>query len=268
MTRKLTLALALMGATGALALLSACGQGGLPQGNPTTHHSTTTKSTPTDSTTDDSDDSIDLGTIHSGQNLAVTDSGTVDIECDGGGAIAIDDVSGITVFASGDCASVSISTDNNSVLLDTAGAITVSGNDNSVSVQSGTPTVKDTGSDNTITSSDIGTSDSPSPSDSGTSSPSTTTSTPTTGDAILVSTDGASPTIQCTPATTVTISADDVLATLVGRCAQLNVTGNQVIAALDSIDVITVSGDDAAITYGAGNPKITKTGANDIVMQG
>jgi hypothetical protein len=287
MARTLVSTLALIGAAGAITVLAGCAIGGTPHGKPTSTHRTTTTSTRTSagssSDSADGDGNADAGTVHDGDSLFVTQSGDVDATCDGGGDLYINSVAGITLFVSGNCASVTIATDGNTVLLDSADALDVSGDGNTVTWTSGSPTVSDTGKGNSLSLDDGstnagGSSDGPDSSGPATTAPDsgapTSPSSPatpgpsSTDDGIYIDEDGAVATETCTDGRDVFVSASNALITVTGQCGTLTVNGSSDSITIDTVDLISVFGDNSGVTYSTGAPTIEDYGVNNTIVQG
>jgi hypothetical protein len=64
------------------------------------------------------------------------------------------------------------------------------------------------------------------------------------------------------------LKGDNNTYTITGRCRTLEVWGSANHVTVDSSDTIRVTGDDNAMIYHSGSPKITKSGNNNTVSQG
>ena len=78
---------------------------------------------------------------------------------------------------------------------------------------------------------------------------------------------GAKETIACNDGE-LTLNGDNNTYTITGHCRTLEVWGNANHVTVDSAYTISAFGDDNAMIYHSGSPKITKSGNNNIVSQG
>jgi Protein of unknown function (DUF3060) len=78
---------------------------------------------------------------------------------------------------------------------------------------------------------------------------------------------GAKETIACNDGM-LTLEGDNNRYTITGHCRDLEVWGNANSVTVDSANIISAFGDDNAMTYHSGSPKITKSGNNNTVSQG
>ncbi|OBI30666.1 DUF3060 domain-containing protein [Mycobacterium sp. E2238] len=77
---------------------------------------------------------------------------------------------------------------------------------------------------------------------------------------------GAKDTIDCNNGD-LKLDGDNNTYTVTGHCERLEIFGSGNHVAADSADTIDVFGDDNAVTYHSGSPKIEKTGNNNAVAQ-
>ncbi|OBG48937.1 MULTISPECIES: DUF3060 domain-containing protein [unclassified Mycobacterium] len=77
---------------------------------------------------------------------------------------------------------------------------------------------------------------------------------------------GAKTTIDCNNGN-LKLDGDNNTYTVTGHCQRLEVFGSGNHVALDSADTLDVFGDDNAVTYHSGSPRIEKTGNNNAVSQ-
>lgn len=77
---------------------------------------------------------------------------------------------------------------------------------------------------------------------------------------------GAKSTIDCNNGN-LKLDGDDNTYTVTGHCKRLEVFGSGNRVAADSADTISVLGDDNAVSYHSGDPRIEKTGNNNAVSQ-
>ncbi|OBI03789.1 DUF3060 domain-containing protein [Mycobacterium scrofulaceum] len=77
---------------------------------------------------------------------------------------------------------------------------------------------------------------------------------------------GAKSTIDCNNGN-LKLDGDNNTYTVTGHCERLEIFGSGNHVAADSADTIDVFGDDNAVTYHSGSPRIEKTGNNNAVAQ-
>ena len=78
---------------------------------------------------------------------------------------------------------------------------------------------------------------------------------------------GATDTIACNDGD-LKLDGDNNKYTITGHCRRLEVFGSGNHVTVDSADTISTFGDDNAMIYRSGSPKISTTGNNDIVSAG
>jgi Protein of unknown function (DUF3060) len=99
------------------------------------------------------------------------------------------------------------------------------------------------------------------------SSPSAAPSTPPPGGNLSVAGINENQTIACND-NTVDVSGVSNTVVITGHCTSLTVSGVQNAITVDAVDTIDASGFNNKITYHAGSPKISKSGAGNVVQQG
>lgn len=85
------------------------------------------------------------------------------------------------------------------------------------------------------------------------------------GDLVMINS-GAKGTIDCNNGN-LKLDGDNNIYTVTGHCERLEIFGSGNHVAADSADTIDVFGDDNAVTYHSGSPRIEKTGNNNAVAQ-
>ena len=99
------------------------------------------------------------------------------------------------------------------------------------------------------------------------SSPSAAPSTPPPGGNLTVAGINENQTIACND-NTVDVSGVSNTVVITGHCTSLTVSGVQNAVTVDAVDTIDASGFNNKITYHTGSPKISKSGAGNVVQQG
>ncbi|MGO9152792.1 DUF3060 domain-containing protein [Mycobacterium sp.] len=99
------------------------------------------------------------------------------------------------------------------------------------------------------------------------SSPSAAPSTPPPGGNLTVAGINENQTIACND-NTVDVSGVSNTVVITGHCTSLTVSGVQNAITVDAVDTIDASGFNNKITYHTGSPKISKSGAGNVVQQG
>ncbi|OBH11417.1 DUF3060 domain-containing protein [Mycobacterium sp. E1747] len=91
------------------------------------------------------------------------------------------------------------------------------------------------------------------------------TGTTVQGNLVMINS-GAKDTIDCNNGN-LKLDGDNNTYTVTGHCGRLGIFGSGNHVAADSADTIDVFGDDNAVTYHSGSPRIEKTGNNNVVSQ-
>jgi DUF3060 family protein len=99
------------------------------------------------------------------------------------------------------------------------------------------------------------------------SSPSAAPSTPPPGGNLSVAGINENQTIACND-NTVDVSGVSNTVVITGHCTSLTVSGVQNAITVDAVDTIDASGFNNKITYHTGSPKVSKSGAGNVVQQG
>ena len=84
---------------------------------------------------------------------------------------------------------------------------------------------------------------------------------------LIMENSGATDTIACNDGD-LKLDGDNNKYTVTGHCRRLEVFGSGNHVTVDSADTISTFGDDNAMIYRSGSPKISTTGNNDIVSAG
>jgi hypothetical protein len=84
---------------------------------------------------------------------------------------------------------------------------------------------------------------------------------------LIMENSGAKETIACNDGD-LKLDGDNNTYTITGHCRRLEVFGSENHVTVDSADTISAFGDDNAMIYHSGSPKIDKTGNNNAVSQG
>ena len=84
---------------------------------------------------------------------------------------------------------------------------------------------------------------------------------------LIMENSGATDTIACNDGD-LKLDGDNNKYTITGHCRRLEVFGSGNHVTVDSADTISTFGDDNAMIYRSGSPKISTTGNNDIVSAG
>ncbi|MEE6179317.1 DUF3060 domain-containing protein [Mycobacterium sp. 050134] len=77
---------------------------------------------------------------------------------------------------------------------------------------------------------------------------------------------GATDRIDCNNGS-LKLDGDNNTYTITGHCRRLEISGSANHVTADSVDTISILGDDNAVVYRSGSPTINRTGNNDIVDQ-
>jgi hypothetical protein len=85
-------------------------------------------------------------------------------------------------------------------------------------------------------------------------------------DHVIMINSGAKDSIDCNNGN-VKLDGDNNTYTITGHCRRLEIMGSANHVAVDSVDTISILGDDNALTYRSGAPIINKTGNNNVVVQ-
>jgi Protein of unknown function (DUF3060) len=99
------------------------------------------------------------------------------------------------------------------------------------------------------------------------SSPSAAPSTPPPGGNLSVAGINENQTIACND-NTVDVSGVSNTVVITGHCTSLTVSGVQNAITVDAVDTIDASGFNNKITYHTGSPKVSKSGAGNVVQPG
>ena len=108
---------------------------------------------------------------------------------------------------------------------------------------------------------------SPVPSGTQAQTPSAGPSTPPPGGNLTVAGINENQTIACND-NTVDVSGVSNTVVITGHCTSLTVSGLQNSITVDAVDTIDASGLNNKVTYHTGSPKISKSGAGNVVQQG
>jgi hypothetical protein len=84
---------------------------------------------------------------------------------------------------------------------------------------------------------------------------------------LIMENSGATDTIACNDGD-LKLDGDNNKYTVTGHCRRLEVFGSANHVTVDSADTISAFGDDNAMIYHSGSPRISTTGNNDIVSAG
>ena len=84
---------------------------------------------------------------------------------------------------------------------------------------------------------------------------------------LIMENSGATDTIACNDGD-LKLDGDNNKYTITGHCRRLEVFGSANHVTVDSADTISAFGDDNAMIYHSGSPRISTTGNNDIVSRG
>jgi hypothetical protein len=84
---------------------------------------------------------------------------------------------------------------------------------------------------------------------------------------LIMENSGATDTIACNDGD-LKLDGDNNKYTITGHCRRLEVFGSANHVTVDSADTISAFGDDNAMIYHSGSPRISTTGTNDIVSAG
>jgi hypothetical protein len=87
------------------------------------------------------------------------------------------------------------------------------------------------------------------------------------GGSLTVKGNGETKTIACNDGY-LTVDGRDETVTVTGHCARVSVDGVIHHVTVDSADTIDVDGVNNVVTYHAGSPHVTKSGAQNNVQQG